>query len=293
MKTTAIRHLIAIVACMLSGILTSNAARALSKLAVTDVNGMAFTIEVYESSANNNSIDVIIYKNDNPSEKIYGQGTDLHRGFYYMNTDTGLFDIAFANGEFKKAQPFKNIFFIYCDEDNRYIAAKDTKDPGWRLAYKLLPPDPESDSTAANGSSTTNFVKETDFVAVGDFGPYLLDEETLVRELKSKGFSVETFGPPADAEDDMAVYIMLKATRNDLSNPAVVMLINGEDRLLAIGLSDPREIEAFAKELRNKNYSEENGIFFHPDCNMSKIAVKFSGNQIHIIQPFEMVPDDF
>lgn len=148
MKTTAIRHLIAIVACMLSGILTSNAAKALSKLAVTDVNGMDFTIEVYESSANNNSIDVIIYKNDNPSEKIYGQGTDLHRGFYYMNTDTGLFDIVFANGEFKKAQPFKKIFYIYCDEDNRYIAAKDTKDPGWRLAYKLLPPDPESDSPA-------------------------------------------------------------------------------------------------------------------------------------------------
>lgn len=189
MKTIAIRHLIAVVACLLSGILTSNAAKALS------TNSMDIATKKYEA--------------------------------------------------------------------------------------------------AGNPSSETNSLRESDFVAVGEFGPYLLDEETLVRELKSKGFSVETFGPPADAEDDMAVYIMLKATRNDRSNPAVVMLINGEDRLLAIGLSDSREIEAFAKELRNKNYREENGIFFHPDCNMSKIAVKFSGNQIHIIQPFEMVPDDF
>lgn len=147
MKTTAIRHLIAIVICLLSGILTSNAAKALEKYAVTDVNGMDFTIELYESPANNN-FDIIIYKNDDPSEKIYGHGTDLHRGFLYMNTDTGLFDISFANGEFKKAQPFKNIFCIFYEDDNRFIAPKETRDPGWRLAYKVLPPDTESNNPA-------------------------------------------------------------------------------------------------------------------------------------------------
>lgn len=108
-----------------------------AKLHSQDYSGMKFTVEVYKSPINEHTIDLIIYKDATPLNKIYGKGTDLGRGFYYVNTDSHLFDIVFRNGDFKTIQPFKNKLYIYYCEDDFFIAAKDTIDSGWRIPYVL------------------------------------------------------------------------------------------------------------------------------------------------------------
>lgn len=132
------------------------------ELVATDSNGKNFTIEVYRLDESGNRIDVVFFENSNPHNKIYGHGTDLRRGFYYINTDTPLFDISFPKGEYKTMQPFKNILDIYYCEDDFFIAPKDTKDPEWRIPYivhkangkPVIPTENETDR--ALDSSTLN-----------------------------------------------------------------------------------------------------------------------------------------
>lgn len=120
---------------MLSSILTAHAKTPDYTFIVTDNSGMEFTIEFYPDDPNLNSGDFVFYKNSDPSTKIYGHGTDLRRGFFYINTDSPLFDIEFANGMMDKLQPFKNICYLYYTDGDYFFAPKDTKDPGWRIPY--------------------------------------------------------------------------------------------------------------------------------------------------------------
>ena len=130
-KISRVWAVLAALVCMIP----AYAAEPFVTLVATDSNGMKFTIEVYESERHEWAADLIIYKNSDPSNKIYGNGTDLRRGFIYANTDSPLFDIAFPKGPLKTLSPFKTIFYIYYEKGNYFIAPKDTKDPGWRIPY--------------------------------------------------------------------------------------------------------------------------------------------------------------
>lgn len=103
----------------------------------TDNDGMKFTIEAFESETNERHVDLIIYKDSEPDNKIYGNGTLLPGGYYYVNTDTPLFNIAFPKGKYEEMQWHKQILYMYID-GGLFIAPKATKDPGWRIAYKFV-----------------------------------------------------------------------------------------------------------------------------------------------------------
>lgn len=178
-KLSILRIFVVLIASL--SIVPTRAEELYAKLHAEDYTGMKFTVEVYKSSINENKIYLIIYKDATPMNKIYGNGTDLGRGFYYVNTDSQLFDIVFRNGNFRTVQPFKNKLYIYYCDDDFFIAAKDTIDSGWKIPYVLN----------MNDNNKTPDLSLSDFLTPE---MKMRNVSDIFKDLQNKGFCLSTNG---------------------------------------------------------------------------------------------------
>ncbi|MBD5378700.1 MAG: hypothetical protein HDR74_02215 [Bacteroides sp.] len=181
------------------------------ELVAIDNNGEMFTIEIFKSERSQNKIDVVIYQNSNPAEKIHGTGTGF-RDFYYVNTDTPLFDITFQNGDLKKLQPFKKIMYIYNNYGDSFIAPKDTKDPGWRIPYIVYKKDGVviTPITSLSNPENASNCKPNSPLNLYDFletNMEIRSVSDIFKQLKLKDFSMgESNGITSFKKDGISIY---------------------------------------------------------------------------------------
>lgn len=192
-KISRVWAVLAALACMIP----AYAAEPRATLVATDSNRMKFTIEVYDSERYESGVDLIIYKNSDPSNKIYGNGTDLRRGFIYANTDSPLFDIAFPKGPLKTLSPFKTIFYIYYEKGNYFIAPKDTKDPGWRIPYVVHK---KSAATTDTQLKLSDFLGQDMDMRYADIAP------KLEKRRDCKAIYYENFSDDGDGKKEISIF---------------------------------------------------------------------------------------
>lgn len=160
------------------------------ELIATDNDGMKFTIEMFVPDTTANHIDLILYTNSDPSTKYYGTGTNLGRGFYYINTDSPLFDFSLPKGDYKTFQPFRNILFVYYEPDNFFVSPKETRDPGLKIPYILHKLEGKVVAPADNASGSNQAVLQLSDFITSDMQPKNIS--LIFQTLQRKGFSKST-----------------------------------------------------------------------------------------------------
>lgn len=157
------------------------------ELIATDNDGMKFTIELYVSDSDGRKIDLVLYKNSDPSTRYYGTGTDLNRGFYYVNTDSPLFDFTLPKGDYKTYQPFKNILYVHYGQNNFFVTPKDTRDPELKIPYIVHKKEGQIVTPVDNASGSNQVALQLSDFITSDMQPK--DRNVIFRTLQQKGFS--------------------------------------------------------------------------------------------------------
>ena len=260
----------AIIVALLISLSSACAAEPDVKLVGTDSNGMKFTMEiVYPSDENSRNYNMIFYKNSDPSNKIYGKGTDLGRGFFYVNTDTPLFDMAFPKGNYSQFQPFKKILFVYYEKNDYFVSPKETIDPSLRIPYVVGSKKGQKEK-AAHATGTE--------LIFSDFPLQGMSYYTLAEMLKKKGFS--------ENENPQTGEIVFKKGETEVSYSEDFDDDGGGSRCISITLPSFDDGWKFIKPLQDdaewrmkrapmgETYTSANGkIKIYHECNIVEFQI--------------------
>lgn len=131
-------------------------------------------------------------------------------------------------------------------------------------------------------------------IDVTDFGPGIRDTDSLIKNLKENGFSIDFVAKemPEDM-DEMSKFVYLIARYTKNNHTTMLTAWTDEDSYVNIDFSNGDDADSFADSMRNLSYVEENGLFTHPMNYLSKIYVRKNGTNVKIISPFEMLPNNF
>ena len=241
---------------------------------VTDHSGMKFIIEYKLPDTEVNHVDLVFYKCSDPSNRVYGHATDFGRGFFYINTDTPLFDFTFPKGEFKDMQPFKNICFLFYEDGEYVLAPKETKDPGWRIPYLLYKR--EGVIVAPEAAPTENNNKK----------PSLQSSDFLTSDLKLKPISeisqsLRKMGFAETTDDDSGTK---EYTKGDLSITYYFEEMEGGDDCFTLYFTTVADAQEFiAPMTRDKKWKQQ--------INYSGEVIGLKYNRTAIFYNFNDFPD--
>lgn len=125
-----------------------------------------------------------------------------------------------------------------------------------------------------------------------DMGVSLRGDEDIARRLRRIGFKVSTYKCPSHIEP-WEPHTSLKASRKTKDGTTHITIISGEDAYCIIDFASKAEVSNFVNSMRKAKYKQEGTLFDHPKNDVSRIYVRVSNRRVKIIDPFEMIPDDF
>lgn len=125
-----------------------------------------------------------------------------------------------------------------------------------------------------------------------NMGASLRGNEDMARRLRRIGFKVSTYKCPSHIEP-WEPHTSLKASRKTKDGTTYITVTSGEDRYCIIDFASKAEVSNFVSSMRKAKYKQEGTLFDHPKNDVSRIYVRVSNRRVKIIDPFEMIPDDF
>ena len=164
----------------------------------------------------------------------------------------------------------------------------------------------------SGGSAKNGPVKRNADVQIKPLTQYLLvevhgrtmgvsfrDRDNIDVLLKKLGFRVKTgkmCTHISEEDDDMSGCgcPYLSATRPGKTGVTKLEMFGGEDTTCIIDFANQDELDAFVQSMLVSDYTLYNGIYSHPaNDDWGRIYVRVTGLRVKIMDPWEMLPDDF